>query len=198
MMNAQVESWFPTPLYAADGILLDRCNSLEGEVNQILKKYPTQRTGSLNVDSVHQEFWGNGVLDTFPEFCLLKEEIQRHVEEFLSRLNMSDYDIRITNMWFNVSDKGDYNFPHTHCGSVISGVYYICSPQENFLRLYNPNYMTFNFPVSPVPNEYTYNYCDVPCIPGRLLMFPSHLQHGNPMQEVEGKKIAVSFNTRLG
>ena len=40
-------------------------------------------------------------------------------------------DLQISDYWWNINSKGDYNHPHDHRDSILSGVYYIDIPKEN-------------------------------------------------------------------
>jgi len=184
---------FPTPIYCATNVCIDIIDNLKKETYDLKNKYKTIRTTSLNVDSSHQTA-SRSIFSHF-YFSLLKNQLQKHVDDFVESLGGYSDRVQITHMWFNCSNKSDFNFPHSHAGSVISGVYYIESKGDSYLRFYNNTYLVSNAPVPNDVNESSFCAYDIPCEKGKLLMWQGHIIHGNPAQTLEGEKIAVSFNT---
>jgi uncharacterized protein (TIGR02466 family) len=184
---------FPTPVYTATNVCIDIIDNLKKETYVLRDKYKTIRTPSLNVDSSHQTASKN-IFNHF-YFSRLKTELQKHVNDFVESLGGYNDPVEITNMWFNCSNKSDFNFPHSHGGSVISGVYYIESEADSYLRFYNNTYLVANAIPPNNVNESSFPAYDIPCEKGKLLMWQGHVIHGNPAQILEGEKIAVSFNT---
>ena len=189
----EVKFIFPTPIYTATNVCVDIINYLKEETYSLKDKYKTVRTSSLNVDSSHQT--ASKVIFNHFYFSQLKIELQKHVNNFIESLGGYSDPVEITNMWFNCSNKSDFNFPHSHGGSVISGVYYIESEADSYLRFYNNTYMVSNTIAPNNVNESSFPAYDIPCEKGTLLLWQGHVIHGNPSQTLEGEKIAVSFNT---
>jgi uncharacterized protein (TIGR02466 family) len=107
----------------------------------------------------------------------------------------ADDDLQLLNMWANLSQRGEYLFPHCHPGSVISGAYYVESTSLNdVIKFYdNPQNMV---PPANKPNEYSFEFVQYPCLEKRLLLFRSDLMHGCPALVGE-RKMVISFNFRI-
>jgi uncharacterized protein (TIGR02466 family) len=193
-MNIGISNIFPTPIYYSLDTFSENIDELEKKILSLKDNNDTVRTSTLNVDSSHLTVPNLNKLGH--PFNIFADEIERHLLLFTKRLGISPK-LKISNMWFNISDRGDFNFPHSHPGSIISGVFYVKSNGNSDLRFYNNHYLVSNFISSDDDkvNEMSYYIWDIPCARGKLLMWPSHIIHGNPMQTEEGQKIAVSFNT---
>ena len=101
----------------------------------------------------------------------------------------------IQSMWFNVSNRGDFLFPHMHYGSLISGAYYIKTTKENVILFHDDHKNFYEDPEHM--NEFSENVRAFECKTGRLIMFPSDMMHSTPPQTLVGEKIVISFNVVL-
>ncbi|MCI5055147.1 MAG: 2OG-Fe(II) oxygenase family protein [Flavobacteriales bacterium] len=107
-----------------------------------------------------------------------------------------DHQIRL-NGWAALTRKGNYQAPHVHAGSNISGIYYlqvpsVPEPQGN-IDLLNPvilQEMTF------IPGGAT-THCRIVPSPGMLLIFPAYLQHIVHPFENDEERIIIVFNARV-
>ena len=105
--------------------------------------------------------------------------------------------------WININKPGDYNIKHVHPTNNLSGVLWIKAPQnsgdivfdspnnfESFLenKSYNDDFKKSNF----IDDSYH-------CYPteGRIIVFPSHLEHHVQENKSNEDRISVSFNIRL-
>jgi uncharacterized protein (TIGR02466 family) len=189
-----IESWFPTTVYISDNVCDHLLENLKKSAKEVLQKYPSSRDGYLNVDSSHLS-----TLFLFREYPFdeLNEYILLHAHEYLKQLGILHVKLTTRNMWVNISNKGDYNFPHAHSGFVISGAFYVKANEGNQIIFYNDAYLQKNVLVSEKIHPLSYGTCHYDCLPGRLILFPSNFMHGNPIQNFEGEKIVVSFNLIL-
>ena len=190
MMTYTIETWFPKIIYYQDNFSLDLISKLE---NTIKKENNVKRTDTLYVDSTHKT---NNTLHKKETYDDLSNRIQEEIKNFLAEYGYSkEYceSVYINNMWYNVSNQGDFNFPHNHAGSIVSGVFYVKANNGNKIRFYNDLNKTITVP--DTLNQYSYDTVDYDCVTGRLILFFSDFVHGNPRQDFEGEKIAISFNT---
>ena len=58
------------------------------------------------------------------------EQISANVEKVEKHLSLSKK-LTLYNLWYNVNGLSSFNKPHTHPGSIVSGVYYISIPQNS-------------------------------------------------------------------
>lgn len=131
-------------------------------------------------------------------FNLLTAEIIKSVREFMFEYGYHHSripDAFIQTMWFNISGKGDFLFPHAHAGSFLSGAYYIKTTKENHILFHDEQKNFYEYPERM--NELSTMIHPVKCEPGRLLLFPSNLEHSTPIQYDDGEKIVISFNVVL-
>ncbi len=115
----------------------------------------------------------------------------------LSRLEpLSDNISMSVEGWKNINGPGDFNVKHNHPRSNLSGVLWIKTPKDsgnivftspqffdrfNELDSYTNCYMTYYFP----PTE------------GRILIFPSSLEHEVEKNKSSEDRISYSFNIKL-
>ena len=91
----------------------------------------------------------------------------------------------------------DYNFKIGNYPSMISGAFYCQLPEGDFGQF---------FVVSPLkpymmcihnvqPTRYGVYEMDIPIKQDHLYLFPSWLEHGSRVNNTDGERITVSFNT---
>jgi uncharacterized protein (TIGR02466 family) len=101
--------------------------------------------------------------------------------------------------WFNVNPRGASNKPHSHPGFALSGTYWVKIPpnapnSSGAFEFIDPRIYTnqepldgaacFSRTVTLRPKE------------GRLLIFPSYLQHSVYPNEQDDDRISMAFNVR--
>jgi len=93
--------------------------------------------------------------------------------------------------WFLDYGIGGYQTPHTHPGSVWSGVYYLSVETKNVppakLRLYDPRVRNF------LKSSHD-NIVKVTPSSGLLVVFPSWLEHDTQINKAENSRISIAFN----
>lgn len=186
---------FPKHIYNKDNVCLEYLASFRERILEIQDEYGVKSNQLLNVKSTHLTYM---TLHTDTIFSPLVDQINESAMEFGTYLGYypeTIFRLSIGNMWANVSDKGGYNFPHTHPGSILSGAFYISTVPENKIVFFD-DYINVEMPTNV--NTDTYDHVTYDCIPGRLVMFKSDLAHGNPPQQGDGEKIIISFNIGRG
>jgi len=192
-MNGKIETWFPKSVYIAEGVRCDLLTLLENEIESLCLSEPTTRNTS---QYVHTSARTHNILHLErPSFQELSEDIMKHVKHYASSLGYDDQfisQLRVGKMWYNISYKGDFIFPHSHPGSFFSGAYYVKANPGNQIVFYDRLDHYAEQPM--IPNHLSYNDATYDCVPGRLLVFRSDFVHGVPVQDFEGEKITISFN----
>lgn len=149
--------------------------------------------------------WGNmSSVDTHilerEEMSDLRDMIKEMVDEFFDGVFEPDGDLklRFTQSWVNYSDSDHYHPQHAHANAAISGVYYPCSEAEgDQINFYSPlrPYQRLEL-VSRTDNPNTAQGFTVGAMTGRLVLFPSYLEHAVPKIEARKKtRVSLSFNT---
>lgn len=111
---------------------------------------------------------------------------------------MGTSDLVLGNWWININGKYDYNTPHDHQNSVLSGTYYVQVPEENMgdLMLHRGDNAEF-FLTSKVKREQTMaNAMSIPCPvkESMFYLFPSWVKHSVERNNTDSERISIAFN----
>ena len=110
--------------------------------------------------------------------------------------NFENFDIAFNEMWLNRNGPGDYNRAHIHSHAIFSGVYYVkVPPQSGNIELYDPirERAMMNIPVKQAVQR-TGQTLEVEGEEGKLLIFPSWLQHAVQANRSDEDRVSLSFN----
>ena len=185
---AKVQNLFPTPimLFEYEGeypVESDFVNTLD-LIDQI----------SHNKASYNRQSSDHFLLEC-PELSNLKYWIEKQVGIFNSECLKYDAELKITQSWINKSARGESHEMHDHPNSIVSGVFYFTTtkntPPIQFFRE-SPTHIKLNITSYNTFNNNVFSY--VPN-PGELLLFPSYLKHGVPVNFSNDERVSLSFNT---
>jgi uncharacterized protein (TIGR02466 family) len=137
-------------------------------------------------------------LHTLSQFSGLTGAIGKVCAQCADRLNFDfeNFDLVITQMWINKNGPGDFNKPHIHPSSFLSGVYYVRMPlRGGSIEFYDPApaRAMIGFPVR-AGGSATSSSVEFKPEEGMLLIFPSWLQHGVQPNRSSDFRISISFN----
>ena len=146
----------------------------------------TNVNGWHSLDSMHKkEEYKPLVEDLYKAQKIIYEKENYNLEPYLG------------NMWANVNSPGAYNRPHIHPNSLWSGVYYVKTPKNcGDLKIEDPTsigLMTLPNRKEPIP-KHSLREISYDPIAGRLIMFPSYLNHCVDTNNSNDIRISVSFN----
>ena len=105
--------------------------------------------------------------------------------------------------WININSPGSYNVKHTHPNSHLSGVMWIKAPKDSGNIVFdNPNGHQTHTEINSYNQEFkdqffVHHAYWLPPIEGRMIIFPSHLQHEVEENKSNEDRISVSFNVNL-
>lgn len=107
-------------------------------------------------------------------------------------------ELKLGNWWININGKHDYNTPHDHQNSVLSGVYYVSVPETNMgdLILHRGDNAEF-FLTSKVNREQTMaNALSIVCPveESKFYLFPSWVKHSVDRNDSDSERISIAFN----
>jgi uncharacterized protein (TIGR02466 family) len=125
----------------------------------------------------------------------LKADIITHIESYIADIMDPKFSITpyITQSWLNVTIKNQSHHKHYHLNSLISGVIYI-QAENDYINFYRePNHI-----LSINPNNYNkFNslHSTFPVSTGKIVLFPSTMQHSVPVKTDDNKRISLAFNT---
>lgn len=126
------------------------------------------------------------------------QSLQKCVDDCTKMAGLPD--LQICDYWWNINYKGDYNHPHTHRDSILSGVYYIDIPDENMGNIHfeREDDAEYFLPrVMPKRNHITAERATYKPINGGILIFPSWVYHSVDGNKSDKPRISMSFNTSI-
>ena len=153
----------------------------------------TQGTKNSNVGGWHS---GNINYPDSPFFFL--SDIEKICQEYARDILKTDDSVCLSNAWININNKYHSNLIHAHPKSVLSGVYYIKTPEEcGNIKFFHPAY-------DSVIRDWTYSLREshpsnsifwwLPANEGSLYIFPSWLKHMVEPNMSDEERISISFN----
>jgi len=133
--------------------------------------------------------------DYFSEFIL---EMEKQVNNFAKGLEIYQKG-KIANLWISINGYKDCNRRHHHPESIISGVFYVKVPDKfSKLRFFHPSVdlmaRDWGLNVNLKCNKYTSSIWEILPEEGKLLLFPSWLEHEVDQNLSQEKRISISFN----
>ncbi len=113
--------------------------------------------------------------------------------------NQNKHEIKITNLWTIINEKGGFNERHHHGNSSLSAAYYVeAPPQCGDIVFYDPRPApVFSHPIANKPNLLNATVNSITPESGLLVLFPSYLDHSVNPNLSDQKRIVISFNINL-
>ncbi len=138
-----------------------------------------------------------------PAFAALKRELDKHAGAFARalHLDLGGKKPKLDSLWINVLDPGGSHSGHIHPHSVLSGVYYVATPEgASALKLEDPRHplMMAAPPRTQDAPESERTFVYVKPSAGDVLMWESFLRHEVTPNAAKKARISVSFNYRWG
>ena len=186
-MPLKAEAWFPSLIWSG---LLDNTH------NDKIKDFAYERKKQdKGVELSNYIGWQStsirqGDDDTFDR---LVESITSNIEDCRNLVELPE--LQLYNIWININTPGAYNALHNHPGSVLSGVYYVESTEEQgnifFERDDNAEYF---LPPVQQTNYFNGTATSYKAISGAMYVFPSWLKHSVQPNKTDKDRISISFN----
>jgi len=127
--------------------------------------------------------------------------IMKNINNALSEMDwdLEKQDVKITNMWTIINEKGAFNQKHHHGNSDLSAAYYVKAPEKcGDIVFYDPRSApVFKHPISRKPNILNASINSIKPEEGLLVLFPSYLEHSVNQNLSKEKRIVISFNISL-
>ena len=149
----------------------------------------------------------------YAEIQQLKQNVLNALSHFINELEGRKYGkIPVSNMkvdaWFHITRNGGYISTHTHPMASWSGVYYVDSgyldapdPQDDNGVLRFIDTRSFNMYQDrgniALQRPFNFGSINIPPANGRLVLFPSYLQHEASPFIGDGERICVAFNVSI-
>ena len=187
-MPLKAEAWFPSLIWSGllDNTHNDKIKSFAYERKEQDKGVELSNYIGWQSSSIRQ-----GDNETFDR---LVESISSNVEDCRKLVELPE--LQLYNIWININTPGAYNALHNHPGSVLSGVYYVESTEEQgnifFERSDGAEY--FLPPNVEEHNYFTGSATSYRAITGALYIFPGWLKHSVEPNRSDEDRISISFN----
>ena len=192
-----LETIFPTGVMVVDNFI---SNEEITDIINFIKLKETHTNDCTIPKNAHSTF--DGVTNIVDEISKnvnsckdFKNKISFVLNEYATNV-LGIAEVQVSNAWAHIQHKGSYIVEHTHPNSKVSGVLYLKADENsNNLVFKNPNpYTKIEAPI--VHNEFNYGVSTFPSETGRVLLFPSWLEHGsNHLTNNSDERIMLSFNS---
>ena len=193
---------FPTPVWVEDdcGVDIDRIQNIKKKIKE------TDPNGRVASNDGGWQSW-----DFVPQVMEQKHMPLHDVYEYLTSIAYSacddwgyqKYRLKMTNLWININQKGNFNHLHTHPGCQLSGVFYVkvppcCSGELKFVRDMKDQCLKEAWGCSEnfEHHEREYNNIERYVTPeeNKALLFPAWLMHSVDRSASDDDRISLSFN----
>ena len=194
-LNYKTVNIFPVPIHIFD---VNGFNEIQNEL--IDYAYDLKKKDPKGVSISNRGGWQSSGFDVEDR----NDKLHNFLLNCLDGFPHIDYKIKfLIYAWININKPGNYNTKHLHPTNDLSGVLWIKAPQNSGkivfesphefqayqeIESYSDNFKSsFNI-------DHSFHFHP---IPGRLIVFPSHLMHEVEENLSTEDRISVSFNIRL-
>jgi uncharacterized protein (TIGR02466 family) len=192
--------FFPTPLYCTDIENFKELNpKIIEKIYQIKEVDPgIQKTNILGWHSKYNLHNDPEMLKV-PEFLSVRNIIFETAQNVISDMGYKK-PVICTYMWININNKFASNEIHDHPHSLLSGSYYLQTPEPvSQIKFYDPrpvNAFCVNncLPEEMETTDYTLTHVSFKPVAGNLVFFHSWLKHSVEVNLSDEDRISLSFN----
>ena len=190
----KIQPLFPSAL----GISLnENHNNIKDQlINYCINKIATVKKGGDAWASKVYNTCGTQDIAFVEEFKTLNNWIFKEVAEYAKELGYTR-DIATNGSWYNVYNQHDYQEFHTHDGSDFSTVYFLESTENDANVIFRSNEPLGVKKVFVKDNPYTWQRFFIPPVPGKLIIFKSHMEHCVEQQKNKTRRISLSYNFKI-
>lgn len=129
------------------------------------------------------------------------EAIKKNINNAINDMgwNLNTQEVKLSNMWAIINEKGAMNQKHHHSNSDLSAAYYVTAKEGcGNIIFYDPRPgKVYKHPNSKEPNLLNATTNGVKPETGMLILFPSYLEHSVDANISDNKRIVISFNISL-
>jgi len=130
------------------------------------------------------------------ELSKINDFVHESLNKFTTEVLRTKQKVMVTQSWSNKNPPNTEHPAHHHPNSIISGVFYFkqnktLPPIQFFRKHALPE---FEFKIEEYNNMNSHTFL-LPMIDGDLVLFPSTLWHGVPLNQGNDIRYSLSFNT---
>ena len=191
--KTHLDLFFPTPIYWYD---LPNPNQFNENLIKNIEKWKETDQGEKKTNLGG---WHSATdMHLKKEYEPLVKELNKFQEQICKEEGYA-HPTFLSNMWANINHPGCSNETHVHPNCQWSGVYYIKTSEgcgDLILEDPRPGYAMTGaqqISLSNLPLRLLRNIAYMP-IAGRIIMFPSFLNHSVDINQSKEDRISVSFN----
>lgn len=145
-------------------------------------------------ESSHDTVKGEEYLLNYVGMESIKDQIQQCIALYSNEVGLGP--LMLTSSWFNIMEPEGKVMPHNHRSSTVSGAFYLSSePDTCPLYLKNPLNTIKMLDIPDERNQYTSDTAQIDAITGRVIIFPSYIEHYTTENMSKESRIVISFNT---
>jgi uncharacterized protein (TIGR02466 family) len=149
----------------------------------------------------YTSYYTHNTLHSDPAFARLVAFIQHMATQYAAQQywDIERYEPVMSSLWCNINGQYSFHSEHLHPFSHISGVFYISSPSDSGSILFKdprPGRAMVPPPVTQFRPENS-TLVNIPPEDGKLLMFPSFLEHSVEQNLTTAERIGISFNFEI-
>lgn len=189
-MNKKIYNIFPVNLheYEIDNL------SVNNQVINILEKEEFIKNGYDRIPEQSRCYQTTHDLHKRIEFINIISFIKESIRHYKEELEYDCGDLEITSCWANKYPRYTVSqqIPHIHKMSLISGVYYLTPGAPTYFN--DPMFQRTQTPFEVFNNEINIRQSVFPAEPGKLVLFPSWLEHGTYPHRESFDRWSISFN----
>ena len=194
-LNFKTNLIFPTPIHQFD---VNGFSEIQDEL--IDYAYDFNKKDPIGVSISNRGGWQSKGFDIINE----DDVLQLFLINCLSNFPPIKKSVELRGYaWININKPGDYNIKHVHPTNNLSGVLWIkCLENSGDIVFDSPNNFESFLENKSYDDDFKKsNFIDdsYHCYPteGRIIVFPSHLEHHVQENKSNEDRISVSFNIRL-
>ncbi|MBI1778342.1 MAG: hypothetical protein HYR63_23635 [Proteobacteria bacterium] len=182
----RIEALFPLPLGVFDYPDAEAArDKVAAWLNAAERRY-IQNEGNLTLEgfALHRE----------PCMAELTRFFESAVRVFLDAIGHDVPDFAITQCWLNINRPGERHHRHHHPNNFVSGVYYLDAiPQSGSIAIHRPGLAELQ-PGRLKATPFTFDLWNEEARTGKLVLFPSRLEHSVEPNRSGQNRLSISFN----
>ena len=152
-------------------------------------------------DIIELGFIGNYSIDFYifqNKLQKIKQFCEKHIKTYVKQIinPKQEIDFYIEQSWLAVLKPGEIGNEHYHSNTIISGVFYISTKENDCIIFKDPNYKIKEFIKFEEKEINIWNNSQwiYPVNNNDLILFPSWLEHFAPLNQGNTDRISLAFN----
>ena len=186
-MQITRHDWWAMPIWQLDIPFSDSNPTI---IEEECRLYEQQRAGTPRLNFG----WHNK--SEFPNIKQLLLHIEKFSPAWFDEMGIKDsYSRKLENYWVNINGPGRFNKAHLHPNSVFTGVYYVKAEKNcGNITFHNSSDKEFTLQTYvDKPNQFSMTNVNYEPVVGRVIIFPSWLQHSVDSNMSNTDRISISF-----